>query len=82
MHESSYHGLNFCQGTISEMLDDAGNEIFDVIKYFGEKKKIFNVHFRNILGKKLDFMEVFPDEGSIDIKHSLVRCKKEEPLTF
>ena len=22
MHESPYHGLNFCQGTISEMLDD------------------------------------------------------------
>ena len=39
MHESPYHGLNFCQGTISEMLDDPGNEIFDVIKYFGEKRR-------------------------------------------
>ena len=71
MHENPYHGLNFCQGTISEMLDDPGNEIFDVIKFFGEKKKIFNVHFRNILGKKLDFMEVFPDEGSIDMIKAL-----------
>ena len=67
LHESPYHGLNFCQGTITEMLDDPGKEIFDIIRYFGHRKKIFNVHFRNILGKKLDFMEVFPDEGSIDM---------------
>ena len=24
MHESPYHGLNFCQGTVAEMLDDPG----------------------------------------------------------
>ena len=24
MHESPYHGLNFCQGTVGEMLDDPG----------------------------------------------------------
>jgi mannonate dehydratase len=34
-----------------------------VIRWFGERAKIFNVHFRNIKGKKLDFMEAFPDEG-------------------
>ena len=50
-HESPYHGLNFCQGTIAEMLDDPANEIFDVIRWFGERGKIFNVHFRNIKGK-------------------------------
>ena len=67
MHESPYHGLNFCQGTVTEMLDDPGEEIFDVIRYFGSREKIFNVHFRNIRGHKLDFMEVFPDEGSINM---------------
>ena len=71
MHESPYHGLNFCQGTVSEMLDDPGEEICDVIRYFGERKKIFNVHFRNIRGRKLDFMEVFPDEGSVDMVMAL-----------
>ena len=40
MHESDYHGLNFCQGTVSEMLEDPGKEIFDVIRYFGKRKKI------------------------------------------
>src|SRR2546423_5680169 len=41
MHESPYHGLNLCQGTIAEMLDDPAREIFDVIRWFGERGKIF-----------------------------------------
>jgi mannonate dehydratase len=64
--ENPYHGLNFCQGTVSEMLQDPGKEIFDVIRYFGTRQKIFNVHFRNIRGHRDEFLEVFPDEGDID----------------
>ena len=67
MHESPYHGFNFCQGTISEMLENPGEEIHDIIRYFGTRKKIFNVHFRNIKGGVLDFVEVFPDEGDVDM---------------
>ena len=64
--ESPYHGFNFCQGTVSEMLQDPGKEIFDVIRYFGSRKKIFNVHFRNIRGHRNEFLEVYPDEGDVD----------------
>jgi mannonate dehydratase len=66
IQESPYHGLNFCQGTISEDLEDPGAQIFDVIRYFGTRKKIFNVHFRNIRGHRNDFVEVYPDEGDVD----------------
>ena len=66
IQESPYHGLNFCQGTVSEMLENPGQQIFDVIRYFGTRKKIFNVHFRNIRGHRNDFIEVYPDEGDID----------------
>jgi mannonate dehydratase len=68
---SPYHGLNFCQGTVSEMLQDPAREIFDVIRYFGTRKKIFNVHFRNIHGTFLNFQETFPDAGDIDLVKAL-----------
>ncbi len=66
IRESGYHGLNFCQGTVSEMLADPGKQIFDVIRYFGTRQKIFNVHFRNIRGHRDDFVETYPDEGDVD----------------
>lgn len=65
--ESPYHGLNLCLGTTAEMLQDPNAEIHDVIRYFGERKKIFNIHFRNIKGKRDDFHETFPDEGDMDM---------------
>jgi len=71
IRESPYHGLNFCQGTVSEMLENPAREIFGVIRYFGERKKIFNVHFRNIRGKFLNFQETFPDDGDVDMLQAL-----------
>ena len=74
--ESPYHGLNFCQGTVSEQLEKPGEEIFDVIRYFGSRKKIFNVHFRNIDGGFLNFRETFIDNGSVDMLKAM-RVYKE-----
>ncbi|MCH4546684.1 mannonate dehydratase [Rhizobium changzhiense] len=76
MHENPYHGLNFCQGSIGEMLENPGKEIDDVIRWFGQRGKIFNVHFRNIRGGKLSFMETFPEEGDMDMVRS-ARIYKE-----
>ena len=36
---------------------------------------------RNLGDNIFSFIKDLSDEGSTDIKHSLVRCKKEEPLT-
>jgi mannonate dehydratase len=68
---SPYHGLNFCQGTVAEMLAKPGEQIFDVIRYFGSRKKIFNVHFRNIRGGYLSFQETFIDDGDVDMRSAL-----------
>ena len=73
---SPYHGLNFCQGTVSEMLTKPGEQIYDVIRYFGTRKKIFNVHFRNIHGGFLRFQETFIDDGDVDMLKAM-RVYKE-----
>jgi mannonate dehydratase len=73
---SKYHGLNFCQGTVAEMLKEPGKEIYDVIRWFGSRGKIFNVHFRNIKGGFLNFQETFPDDGDVDMIRAM-RVYKE-----
>ena len=74
--ESPYHGLNFCQGTIAESLDNPREEIGDIIRWFGQRGKIFNVHFRNIRGGRFSFTEEFPDAGDMDMAASF-RIYKE-----
>ena len=72
IQESPYHGLNFCQGTVAEMLNDPGREIYDVIRWFGERKKIFSVHFRNIKGRRGDFIaEIPPDAGDVNMARAM-----------
>lgn len=67
IRESPYHGLNLCLGTTAEMLADPGRELIPVIREFGRRGKIFNIHFRNIRGRRDDFVETFPDEGDVDM---------------
>lgn len=76
IQESPYHGLNFCQGTIAENLAKPAAEIFDVIRYFGRRNKIFNVHFRNIRGHRDHFVETFPDEGDVDMLQAMLTYKE------
>lgn len=38
-----------------------------MIRHFGRRNKIFNIHFRNIRGRRGDFQEVYPDEGDVDL---------------
>ena len=76
MADSDYHGLNFCQGTVSEMLDDPRSEICDIIRWFGARRKIHNVHLRNIRGRRDSFRETYPDEGNVDMLMAM-RAYKE-----
>lgn len=61
---SPANGIDFCQGTFSEM---EGLDVLEAIRYFGGRKKIFFAHFRDTCGKVPDFSEVFMDDGDTDM---------------
>lgn len=65
---SDHHGLDFCQGTISEMDED----IYEAISYFGARGKIFYVHFRNVSAVVPDFVETFIDDGYVDMAKAML----------
>ncbi len=65
--DSPCNAIEFCQGTFSEMEDAANGGIYDMIRYFGERKKILYVHFRNVSGPVPKFREEFINTGHVDM---------------
>jgi mannonate dehydratase len=64
---SGYWGLTFCVGTWSEGGDKMGKDVFEMIQDFGQRGKIFSVHFRNISAPLPHFVETFLDDGYLDM---------------
>jgi mannonate dehydratase len=62
-------GLTFCVGTWSEGGDRMGKDVFEMIRDFGGRGKIFEVHFRNVTGPLPHFIETLPDDGYVDMYH-------------
>ncbi|MBN1565994.1 MAG: mannonate dehydratase [Anaerolineae bacterium] len=64
---SPMNGLLLCLGVMQER----GENVPELIRYFGERDKIFYVHFRNVIGSVQDdppqYIEVWPDEGDGDM---------------
>nr|WP_245180861.1 mannonate dehydratase [Halomicroarcula amylolytica] len=59
--ESDNHGLKLCLGCFSEMTEA---DVHEVIRYFGERDKIFFVHFRDVMGTWPAFTESFIDDDA------------------
>lgn len=70
LYDSPYYGTCFCQGCVAEFSTDL-EKVYDAISYFGERKKIFWIHFRNIRGRFGKFKEVYHDEGDIDMYRAM-----------
>jgi mannonate dehydratase len=64
---SRHWGLTFCVGTWSEGGDRMGKNVFEMIRDFGGRGKIAEVHFRNVTGPLPHFVETFPDDGYMDM---------------
>ena len=67
LYPSPSNGLTLCQGTFATM----GEDIPAVIRYFGERNKIFFVHFRDVRGNQWNFEETFHDEGKTDMYQAM-----------
>jgi mannonate dehydratase len=63
IYPSPNNGITMCQGNFSLM----GEDIPLLVKDFGGKNLIHFVHFRNVRGGKMNFVETFHDEGQIDM---------------
>jgi|YNPNPStandDraft_1061719.scaffolds.fasta_scaffold15636_3 mannonate dehydratase len=67
---SPSNAIEFCQGTIAEMCSRP-EEVYEAIRYFGSRKKIAYVHFRNVTGPVPTFAETFIDEGYVDMLQAI-----------
>ncbi|MVM29210.1 TIM barrel protein [Spirosoma sp. HMF4905] len=67
LYPSPNNGITMCQGNFALM----GQNIPELIDYFGKRNKIHFVHFRNVRGGKFAFEETFHDEGIIDMYQAM-----------
>lgn len=63
LHPSPVNGITLCQGNFRLMTDD----LVEVIRSFGERKKIFFVHMRDVRGTPERFVETWHDDGPTDM---------------
>lgn len=77
LSDSPVHGLDFCVGSWSEMSPD---ECMKGLRYFGERGRIFYVHFRDVLGTVPKFREAFIGEGNLDM-FEVMKTLKEVGFT-
>jgi mannonate dehydratase len=67
MVPSKINGVTFCQANFLAM----GEDIYALARKWGNRKKIFFVHFRDIEGKRERFHETFHDNGPTDMAKML-----------
>jgi mannonate dehydratase len=67
IYPSDSNAIEFCQGTFSEMQDN----IYEIIRYFGERKKNLYVHFRNVSCPAPKFHEEFINAGYVDMYRAM-----------
>jgi mannonate dehydratase len=60
-------GVCLCAGTWLEGGPLMGKSVVEAIHYFGERKKLFKVHFRNISAPLPHFVEAYVDGGYMDM---------------
>jgi mannonate dehydratase len=60
-------GVCLCVGCWLEGGNGMGKNVLDTIRAFGEQKKLFKIHFRNVDQPLPHFVETFIDDGYMDM---------------
>jgi mannonate dehydratase len=81
LYDSPYHGLNLCIGVLAEMLWHPQAEIYDITRALARTKRLFNIHLRNIRGRRDNFQEVYSDEGDTNLAR-IVQILAEEGYLY
>jgi mannonate dehydratase len=69
-------GVCLCCGTWLEGGDLMGKGVVETIRYFGPKRKIFKIHFRNVSAPLPHFVEAFVDGGYMDM-YKIMKALRE-----
>jgi len=67
MKPSPVNGIGLCQGNFALMTDD----LPAAIRHFGKQNKIFFVHFRDVRGTPIKFVETFHDDGKTNMLEAM-----------
>ena len=70
-------GMCLCVGCWLEGGEGMGKDVVETIRYFGQQKKLFKIHFRNITAPMPEgFAETFMDNGYMDM-YKVMRALRE-----
>jgi len=69
-------GMCLCVGCWLEGGKLMGRDVVETIRYFGARKKLWKVHFRNVSAPLPHFIETFPDDGYMDM-YLVMRALRE-----
>jgi len=73
-------GILFCVGTWSEAGEGAGRSVIEMIRDFGGRGRILEVHFRNVSSPLPRFHEALPDDGYVDM-YPVMKALREVRFT-
>jgi mannonate dehydratase len=68
LNPSPANSLEFCLGTLQEMIE---SEVYEAVDDYSKCNRIAYVHCRNVRGKVPRYHEVFIDEGDLDVWRAL-----------
>ena len=70
--DSPHVGMCMCTGCWLEGGEAMGKGLVETIRYFGERKKLFKVHFRNVTAPLPDgFAETYLDDGYMEMSRAM-----------